>query len=630
MTSRILRITMLFTILALQNGLAQNPYSYLENTSAKFYSPEKVKVGTKIKFEVDPFKNPLLLKKQPESIILHISTDYLESFEKISMIPGNDGFWRTEYTLKDTSARSILFGFQTGPKRFYNNASAYYEIIVFEGRKPRQGAYMGSAVSAADMGGSRRSSLGYALRQINKELEYYPDNYSARLTQITLLLKSDQMTSNRKRRFEIELEEELKKKSDDADFLRYAMRAYRQLDKNEEAEKVHRLLVKLDPDGEQAVQLKLAGVLNEPDAQTRAVRLEQLLREHPDTGLTETLLSQLTTAVIESLDSLKMTSVGDRLMENAQTPQGASALAAIAGWLADHHAHSGRAVTYAQQAIEILENVDIESRPPEISEKEWSNRITQTRARYLGILGWSQILNRDIEEGIATLEVAAKDLFEPKLYFHLAEGYQRLGNRADALLNYARAAAFGGEFAQTAYDAFSLIWDSSSGTLEQKNTFLRREEMWIARQHQYRIIDDKLERPAPDFQLEDLDGGLVRLSDQRGTVILLTFWATWSRSSVQALREIQSLTNQFGTDILFLTVAMDPNVDSVYRFLDDTGLILPVLFNDGIEKKYGLTGVPVTYVIDANGMIQYEHKGYRPDLTQVLRVEINDLLGKIE
>jgi hypothetical protein len=54
---------------------------------------------------------------------------------------------------------------------------------------------------------------------------------------------------------------------------------------------------------------------------------------------------------------------------------------------------------------------------------------------------------------------------------------------------------------------------------------------------------------------------------------------------------------------------------------------MTVLLNENLEKLYGLQGVPVLFVIDQDGNIHFEHKGYRPDILQVLDVELRDLLG---
>ena len=62
------------------------------------------------------------------------------------------------------------------------------------------------------------------------------------------------------------------------------------------------------------------------------------------------------------------------------------------------------------------------------------------------------------------------------------------------------------------------------------------------------------------------------------------------------------------------------------RFLKDKQVELPILYNDGTDKDYGLQGVPTVFVIDAKGNIHFEHRGYKPDIKEILSIELEDLL----
>jgi peroxiredoxin len=134
-------------------------------------------------------------------------------------------------------------------------------------------------------------------------------------------------------------------------------------------------------------------------------------------------------------------------------------------------------------------------------------------------------------------------------------------------------------------------------------------------------------RDAADFLLDDARGGQVRLSDQRGNVVLLCFWSTWSASSVRLLEALGTLTEQYGQNVLFLTVAMDRDRATVRSFLRREQPALHVLYNDGLEKAYRLEGVPAVFLVDREGRIQFSHKGFRKDIASILSIEIDDLLG---
>ena len=94
------------------------------------------------------------------------------------------------------------------------------------------------------------------------------------------------------------------------------------------------------------------------------------------------------------------------------------------------------------------------------------------------------------------------------------------------------------------------------------------------------------------------------------------------------LREIQTLAYDYGQDVLFLTIAVDPNQSDIKSYIKKYDLALPTLLNDNTDRTYDLQGVPMLYVIDKTGHIRYEHKGFRPDMQEVVAIELEDLLGE--
>jgi len=113
---------------------------------------------------------------------------------------------------------------------------------------------------------------------------------------------------------------------------------------------------------------------------------------------------------------------------------------------------------------------------------------------------------------------------------------------------------------------------------------------------------------APDFSLQDLSGKTVKLSDLRGMVVLLNFWATWCppcREEVPSLSRLNAVMP--GKGFRMVTVSIDNggsnDVESFFRM---TGYRLPTLLDPDstVGKMYGITGVPETFIIDAHGVIR--------------------------
>lgn len=113
--------------------------------------------------------------------------------------------------------------------------------------------------------------------------------------------------------------------------------------------------------------------------------------------------------------------------------------------------------------------------------------------------------------------------------------------------------------------------------------------------------------PAPDFQLQDLNGRTHRLSDYRGKVVFLNLWATWCPPCRQEMPSMEQLYRRLqGQGFVMLAVSQDEDPrESVRPFVDQMHLSFPILLDpEGkIPPKYGVTGYPETFVIDPSGAV---------------------------
>lgn len=135
--------------------------------------------------------------------------------------------------------------------------------------------------------------------------------------------------------------------------------------------------------------------------------------------------------------------------------------------------------------------------------------------------------------------------------------------------------------------------------------------------------------PAPDFTLEKVGGGTLRLSDLRGRAVILDFWDTWCPPCRRAMPHLQELHDQYDGRLTVVGVAFGRDGrDAVAKFLADRNLTFPnALMDEEYEtaRDYGgLQSIPTTYLIDAEGVIREIWVGaqakadYEAGLQQVL------------
>jgi thiol-disulfide isomerase/thioredoxin len=112
---------------------------------------------------------------------------------------------------------------------------------------------------------------------------------------------------------------------------------------------------------------------------------------------------------------------------------------------------------------------------------------------------------------------------------------------------------------------------------------------------------------APDFTLKDLSGKEVKLSSLRGKVVLLNFWATWCPPCREEIPSMMRLNKAMeGKQFQMLAVSEDAGgKEAVAGYFKDSGASLPALLDidQAVGQRYGLTGVPETFVIGKNGAI---------------------------
>jgi thiol-disulfide isomerase/thioredoxin len=110
--------------------------------------------------------------------------------------------------------------------------------------------------------------------------------------------------------------------------------------------------------------------------------------------------------------------------------------------------------------------------------------------------------------------------------------------------------------------------------------------------------------PLPDFRIEDLHGRTWQLSDLKGRVTLLDFWATWCGACRSELPYIQKLYDRVKDrkDLQVVTISVDDNPGLIEGYLKETGFTFPVLVaKDLAEKIFPVLMLPQTWIIDPQG-----------------------------
>jgi peroxiredoxin len=117
---------------------------------------------------------------------------------------------------------------------------------------------------------------------------------------------------------------------------------------------------------------------------------------------------------------------------------------------------------------------------------------------------------------------------------------------------------------------------------------------------------------APDFELENSNGELIRLSEVKGRPILINFWATWCAPCRLEMPAMQDRFESYRIEGLeVLAVNFDETSEEVREFADELGLTFNLLLDPGgrIQRAYQIRGYPTSYFVDSSGIIRVLHIG---------------------
>jgi peroxiredoxin len=134
-------------------------------------------------------------------------------------------------------------------------------------------------------------------------------------------------------------------------------------------------------------------------------------------------------------------------------------------------------------------------------------------------------------------------------------------------------------------------------------------------------------RAAPDFRLARLGGGELRLSDLRGKVVILNFWASWCGPCRQEMPEFVRLyAADQGRGLEIVAVDLQEAEGPVRDFLDEFGARFPVAFDRSgqVARAYRVNQLPVTLIVDRDGVIRATK--YGPVTPEFLRAELDKVL----
>jgi len=136
---------------------------------------------------------------------------------------------------------------------------------------------------------------------------------------------------------------------------------------------------------------------------------------------------------------------------------------------------------------------------------------------------------------------------------------------------------------------------------------------------------------APNFTLKSQRGENLKLSEHRGEVIMLNFWATWCDACQQGMPTLNEMYQLYRDEGFTLySINIEEDMRKVKKALSKMQVTFPVLFDttNEVSKKYEVDDIPSTYIIDRDGNLRYVHRGFPPGYRDEFQKQVRELMAE--
>jgi thiol-disulfide isomerase/thioredoxin len=134
-------------------------------------------------------------------------------------------------------------------------------------------------------------------------------------------------------------------------------------------------------------------------------------------------------------------------------------------------------------------------------------------------------------------------------------------------------------------------------------------------------------REAPNFKLPALNGGEISLSQYRGRVVMLDFWATWCIPCRMTMPLLENLQKEYAGSLVLLAINLQESKDDVRDYVRRQSIDSQVLLDEdgSVGEAYGTSEIPMQVLVDKNGIVRRIQVGFSPRMASQLRSEIEKL-----
>lgn len=262
-------------------------------------------------------------------------------------------------------------------------------------------------------------------------------------------------------------------------------------------------------------------------------------------------------------------------------------------------------------------------RYPDRSFEERKDIMQRDLAAFYDTYGWVKFKQGEYENALQLIRKAVgfvgKESASPEILEHLAQTYEKVDSLDEAISVYTEI----------------LKRDPQAEKVREEalETFLKRggtEEEFDSILSTFSSTSSGEGSSAPDFTVNDMEDKEVKLSDFRGKVVVINFWATWCPPCIREIPLLNQLVDSFKKNpkVVFLAISGEKK-DRIERFLKSNEFKYNVCYGGmKVSRDYKVMYIPTHIIIDPEGQIYSKHVGFVEGIDKLLEKELKEIIGE--